>query len=382
MAKTKSGSDPSVIRFRCTRCGATLRVSVRQANRYIDCPKCQNRTQVPANQREADEEARDYNVNQLAYDVTGVCRSCGAKMSKKAVVCVKCGFDYRKGKTLEVVDKTKLPEDYPTWNKIFSALGCKDVTDGITEVIRAFAGPLVAAGLLFPVAYGVAWWFTEPGEPGPAWPFYAALGVFALSILAWGGALQQGLVETCGRGMYGRPISGGVLPVAALYFLANFLLAFALPILLIGFLGLSVSFEEKGLEERTGVMGGIPAVEVEVGTLAGIVAGLALVPISAFYFLFAVGTFAAELSLNPVRVVGWVVKCGVDAAAWFGILVGFLILFAAVSVGGGFGIAAMGLEGSPAAIAWIFFGVVVLLFFSYSCSALAYTVGQVVKRNL
>jgi DNA-directed RNA polymerase subunit RPC12/RpoP len=382
MAKTKSESDPSVIRFRCSRCGATLKVSIRQANRYIDCPKCRNRTQVPANQRQADEEARDYEVNRLAYDVTGVCRSCGAKMSKKAVVCVKCGFDYRKGKTLEVVDKTKLPEDYPTWNKVFAALGCKDVTNGITEVIRAFAGPLVAAGLLFPIAFGVAWWYTEPGEPGPAWPFYAALGLFGLAMLVFGGALQQGLVETCGRGMYGRPISGGALPVAALYFLANFLIAFALPILLIFLLGLSISFEEKGAETRMGVLGGLPDVQVEVGVLAGIVAGLALVPLAAFYFLFAVGTFAAELSLNPVRVFGWIVKCGVDAAIWSGMLVGFLLLFAAVAVGGGFGLAALGLEGSPAAVSWIFFAVVVLLLFSYSCSALAYTVGQVIKRNL
>ena len=104
MAQAKS--DPSVIRFNCARCKASLKVPVKLGGRYIDCPKCKNRTPVPGSQAEADDEAREYTVTSTAYELTGKCVRCGTKMKKDAIVCVKCGFDHRAGKQLEVVDST------------------------------------------------------------------------------------------------------------------------------------------------------------------------------------------------------------------------------------------------------------------------------------
>ncbi|MFO0947059.1 MAG: zinc ribbon domain-containing protein [Planctomycetota bacterium] len=87
-------------------CKAKLRVKMAFAGRYIECPKCKKRIAVPSSQEEADEDARDYGVQQNAYEVPPNCTKCKAKMKKGAVFCVKCGFDYREGKQRLVEDFT------------------------------------------------------------------------------------------------------------------------------------------------------------------------------------------------------------------------------------------------------------------------------------
>lgn len=388
MAKSKSttGADPSVIRFRCTQCGTTLKVSVRQANKYIDCPKCKNRTNVPSSQKQADDDAKDYDVNKLAYDTTGTCRNCGAKMVKKAVVCVSCGFDYRSGRELELVDKTKLPVDYPYWKKIWSSLGAKEITTGLTQVMGAFSVPAIAGLLLFAVAWGLAWYFTSDDKGVPSWPYYAGLALFAVAVLGCLGMIQQALVETCGRGLYGRAISAGAVPAALLYFLVNFLIAFAIPLLLIGVVGLSYSVPEKELLADKSTLDGFPMVHVEISILAVVIIGVLLLPFSTFYFFYSLGAFATDLTVNPLRVFEWIAKSPLDAGHWFLLSLPLLISGTLLPFGIGL-LVQIGMGGEMGfdkftMVSWIFVVMSMAVLLSYCVSALAYTVGLVFKRNL
>lgn len=102
MANTKQNT----IRFKCNRCNTFMRVSVKLAGRYTQCAKCKQRIAVPSSQDEADEEARDYDVKRLAYEVPKNCMKCKQPMAKGAVICTHCGFDYREGRQIVPQDLT------------------------------------------------------------------------------------------------------------------------------------------------------------------------------------------------------------------------------------------------------------------------------------
>lgn len=105
-------ANTNVIRFKCQKCTVGLKVPMSLAGQYMECPSCKQRTPVPDSQADADAPP-DYEVNMLAYDVPKRCMKCKRKMPKGAVICVRCGFDYRGGKQLEVEDDT-LKEGEPT----------------------------------------------------------------------------------------------------------------------------------------------------------------------------------------------------------------------------------------------------------------------------
>ncbi|QDU60937.1 hypothetical protein Pan216_17900 [Planctomycetes bacterium Pan216] len=94
------------LRFKCARCNVVLTVPMSKAGKYLDCPKCSERTPVPSTQEEADADMIDYGVKSMAYEIPAVCTHCKTKMKKGAVVCVKCGFNYKTGKQLEKTDHT------------------------------------------------------------------------------------------------------------------------------------------------------------------------------------------------------------------------------------------------------------------------------------
>ena len=204
MAKaTPSGADRNLIKFTCLRCGATLKVPLSQANRYIECPKCKGRAHVPKDQAEADEESTNYGVNKLAYDVTGECRGCGAKMPKKAIICTKCGYDYRSGKNLEVVDKTKLPSDYPTWNKIFAGLGAETVINATIRVFSSIIISMISIGLVgFGILYIIMWFVANEFDKPPIWPWYITFGITIIATLVMFGMIQEALVEAASRALW------------------------------------------------------------------------------------------------------------------------------------------------------------------------------------
>ncbi|MGL5095089.1 MAG: hypothetical protein ACRDD1_05850, partial [Planctomycetia bacterium] len=104
--KKETKRDPNKIYFLCTRCKANNVADIQFAGRFIPCTACKERAPVPENQHEADEEAKDYIVTANFYEIPERCTKCNAKMPKGAVLCTKCGFDYRHGKQHEVLDDT------------------------------------------------------------------------------------------------------------------------------------------------------------------------------------------------------------------------------------------------------------------------------------
>jgi hypothetical protein len=105
----KAKSDSNYIRFLCARCRTKLRVSIKLAGRFMDCPSCKQKTPIPDNQEEADQDAHDYTMQEHAYEVPEVCTKCGRKMKSGAVVCTKCGFDYKAGRQLITEDFSVQP---------------------------------------------------------------------------------------------------------------------------------------------------------------------------------------------------------------------------------------------------------------------------------
>src|SRR4051812_40802657 len=99
-----AGAKSQKLRFLCGRCRAKLTVPMSTAGKFIECPKCKERTPVPYTQAEADADAVDLNVQQMYYDVKDKCIKCGRKMKKGATLCVHCGFDYREGRQLVTED--------------------------------------------------------------------------------------------------------------------------------------------------------------------------------------------------------------------------------------------------------------------------------------
>lgn len=149
MAKQKV--DPNLIRFKCGRCQANLKVPIAQAGRFIECPKCKQRTPVPLNQAEADDEGTPYTVIEHAYDVPEKCMKCGKKLKKGTILCVNCGFDYRKGQQLTIEDHTVREGEKRRGGPALKA--------GIAESVV-----LVASIIGFIVYYvmneGAPWWYT------------------------------------------------------------------------------------------------------------------------------------------------------------------------------------------------------------------------------
>jgi DNA-directed RNA polymerase subunit RPC12/RpoP len=102
MAKEKTEK----LRFLCAKCRTRVTVGMKFAGKFIECPSCKQRTGVPTSQEEADDDARDLGVQQMYYQVGENCVKCGRKMKKGAVVCTKCGFDYKEGRQLTTEDLT------------------------------------------------------------------------------------------------------------------------------------------------------------------------------------------------------------------------------------------------------------------------------------
>jgi len=389
MAKAKptsaSGAERHLIKFRCLQCGSTLKVPVAQAGKYIQCPHCKNKTRVPQNQKEADDEAAGYGVNKLAYDLTGTCRGCGAKMAKNAVVCVKCGYDFRSGKNLEVVDKTKLPSDYPTWNKMFAAMGGEAVVNSTLRVASGFMIGGVIVGIVgMGILYAIMWFVANEWDRPPIWPWYITFGIAVIAFFAMIGMIQESLVESAARGLYGRAISAGSIPVAALYFLATAIPAYVLPTLVICFLVFHISPAPEqlppGVDRGIINQGPLPVFTWNAeGGLVGLVLTTFLTAVGHVYYFFGIGSYAADLSVNPANIFKWIGKCIGDIFPWLGLS---MILTIA-----SFGI--------PTAVMYfgitneITFTYVFLLWVALQVGLLSYTLamsahmaGQIVKRHL
>jgi predicted nucleic acid-binding Zn ribbon protein len=91
-------AKPQKLRFLCGRCRAKLAVPMSLAGKFMECPKCKEKTPIPHDQEEADLDAKDLSVQQMYYQVGEKCIKCNRKMKKGATLCIHCGFDYKEGK--------------------------------------------------------------------------------------------------------------------------------------------------------------------------------------------------------------------------------------------------------------------------------------------
>lgn len=390
MAKAKpTGSAPGaerhLIKFRCLQCGSTLKVPVAQAERYIQCPHCKNKTQVPKNQKIADEEAAGYGVNKLAYDLTGTCRGCGAKMAKNAIICVKCGYDYRLGKNLEVVDKTKLPADFPTWNKMFAAMGGDPVVKSSIKVASAFMIAGVIVGIVgLGILYAIMWFVANEWDRPPIWPWYITFGISVIAFFAMIGMIQEALVESAAKGLYGRAISAGSIPVAALYFLATAIPAYALATLAICFLVFHISGAPEelppGVEKGIINQGPLPVFTWNAeGGIVGLIVATFLTAVGHVYYFFGIGSYAADLSVNPANIFKWIGKCISDVFFWLGISMTLTIISFAIPTAVMYYGITNEITFTYVFLLWMFLQVGLL---SYTLAMSAHMAGQIVKRHL
>lgn len=145
----KAKSDPNSLQFKCSKCQSPIKVPIKFAGRYIDCPKCGKKTPVPSSQEEADDELKEYSVSQHAFKVPTHCTHCGAKMPKKAVLCTECGFDYRAGRQLDSKVEAPLPGE-PVRGGL-----ARNFLVGEIAFLLTFAGAFVYRG---PMQESPNWW--------------------------------------------------------------------------------------------------------------------------------------------------------------------------------------------------------------------------------
>lgn len=159
------------IRFICARCGAKLTAPAKLAGKFLDCPKCKNKTPVPGTQKEADDDARNYTVQEHFYEIPEKCVKCGKKMAKGSVVCTHCGFNYKAGKQLVTNDLTVKADE-----KLRGGPALTGMVIDVLVVIGAVAALVIRGFVGETLGWfeGKYWW-----ELG----LYIGLAAFCLSIL-------------------------------------------------------------------------------------------------------------------------------------------------------------------------------------------------------
>lgn len=172
--------------------------------------------------------------------------------------------------------------------------------------------------------------------------------------------------------------------MAALYFLAVAVPAYALATLAICFLVFHVSGppEELPIGVEKGIInqGPLPVFtwNAETGVL-GLFVTVFLTALGHIYFFFGIGSYAADLSVNPVTIFQWIGKSIADVFPWLGL--SMLMTLVAIGIPTAvlyFGIA---MEIYPP---WVYmlWGFLQFFLLSYMLAASSQMAGQIIKRHL
>lgn len=311
-----------VLKFKCIRCHSALRVPIKLGGRYINCPRCQGKIPVPATQEEADQEGKPYDIGKLHFEAVGNCRKCGKKLRKGAVICIHCGFDYRTGKGLESIDRTKRLGDDVTYERILKSPFQKDVGQMASDLIGgllaiSITGGLTLLGLYLAAGILGAWL-------GAAVFFGVALSVqvlVAVGVTFFQGAFWfQTMVEACSKTALGNPTDSGGLIKAGLYHYAIRSISLApLALVVLAFL------QSKGFK-----------LDVEDFRFGGPITVLFAVSLvwNFVYVTMAVAAFAVDATLNPLTVAYWFGRAFLDLMLMVGYFVLFILLLWGPLLGG------------------------------------------------
>ena len=375
-AKAKK-ADPTKIRFQCNSCKAGVKVDVKMADRYIQCPKCKKRIRVPASQAEADEDAADYDVSNVQVEVPKRCRECRHKLPKGALVCVNCGFDYRTGKHAELQVRTRIGETV-TYGEVFSALKAEKVT----ELTSSLAGYMIPLMLVFWGVMAIFWFFVVPyiGEPGTTAHNGCLIGMgVALTLylsLVSAMKLRAASAACSDRALDGVQHSPGNLLTALIYAEAIYLVA-ALPFLVLlgalaAGLGIDASWGAEQWQE-------VPDRVVNTGTVVGTALCLLWYLV---YSDFAVAAYSVEDSLNPIHAFYWMAKCVLDYMLRLVVVLAMYVALVGPLVGMGyFAYVSFGEDALMFGILW---GVLALMFAALYCYILVAgfgMLGAVMRKN-
>lgn len=356
------------IRFACAKCKAALRVPGKYAGRYIDCPRCKQRTEVPSNQAEADEFAQAYNIKQIHTDVGEKCLHCGARLRKGAVLCTKCGFDYREGKRAEFRDLTRRVGEDVTYEKIFKAPFEKEVGNITSNLLTTM---MAINGMAFTVwiAYFLAamFLFALIEERMAAIITIATYGIIVVCITFVEGSLWfTTMVETCSKFALGLVTGTGGLIRAGLLHYAIRAISLA-PILF----ALVVYFSKFGWKLEDFRPTGPIAALLVVGLIWNVI-----------YVTMAVASFAVEATLNPLMVAYWFGRSFLDLLVLMGYFTVFVAIFWGLPIGiFGYMIYQFLEDTLMRSILAVFLGVILQAVWAFTSVSIYACLGLVLRKN-
>ena len=110
----------NTISFECT-CGKVLKTTVDKAGRTAKCPQCKSPLTVPSPPEEKEELKAVFDLVEEDDQEILECPNCGAELTKKAVICVKCGTNRISGETIKMKTGDEAFSDEPSGLK--KALG-------------------------------------------------------------------------------------------------------------------------------------------------------------------------------------------------------------------------------------------------------------------
>ena len=94
------------IKFQCAGCGQSLEAPADIAGSSIECPACNMAITVPAAQGGAMQPAPTPATTEGGSNRSSRCPKCSAEIQAGAVLCVHCGYHFKKRKQLKTKEGT------------------------------------------------------------------------------------------------------------------------------------------------------------------------------------------------------------------------------------------------------------------------------------
>jgi hypothetical protein len=225
------------------------------------------------------------------------------------VVCTKCGFDYRTGKKLEFLDRTKRIGDEVTYKQIFNTPFQRDISNQTTDLLQG----LVAVGSGFSTLFLIRWivfaflWTQVDEDVAHLVRRISNIALGLVITFLQGAFWFRSMVKACSLTALGVSTEMGGFFLNGLYcYLIRFVAL--LPLGLVFLLG----YRSHELDYEAWLHSG-PLVVAAV---------LAFIW-NTIYVPMAVAAFAVDASINPLVVAYWFGRSFLDLL----LLIGYFLLF-------------------------------------------------------